>query len=315
MGRRQILDVNVVPDAGSIGRWVVVAEDRHLARLLGCAQNDGDQVSLRRVHLPKEAAGARDVEVAQDHAPQAISVAVPRDRRLNAALGLAVGVDRPYWIRLEDGRPLGHAVSRGSGAEHDSLDPGQTHSFEQVDAAADVLAEVLGRIDHRFPNEGFRGAVKDGVDLPAPEEPGHGLTVAVGAYLKSRALGNGGSVSGGKVVEHRDFVAGGNEGLDGDRPDITGAAGDEDAHLVASKVAEHTLLARSARFDSRLIRYIVFGRVDHRVLDHRVLDHRVLDHRVLDHRVLGRVYWRRVALATKDDRQGLAQRVGLRLFL
>ena len=49
--RGQVLDVDVVADAGAVGSGVVVAEERQLAALLGGSQDVGDQVRLGLVLL------------------------------------------------------------------------------------------------------------------------------------------------------------------------------------------------------------------------------------------------------------------------
>ena len=163
--RRQVLDVDVVADARPVRRGVVVAEERQLAPLFGRGQNVRDQMRLRRVLLAVRAARAGHVEVAQDHAPEAVAVAVPGDRPLDAALRLAVGVDRPDRIRLRrsgvrSGIPYVAAVELKTMRST----PAARIAVEQRDAAADVLAEVLGRVGHRLADERLGRAVQDRVD-------------------------------------------------------------------------------------------------------------------------------------------------------
>src|ERR1035437_2579013 len=100
MRRGQVLDMDVVADAGSVGSGVVLAKEGHLATLLHRRQDIRDEVRLGRMLLAIRDTRSGRVEVAQDHAPQAVAVAIPGDGRLNGSLRLAIGVDGPDRVRL-----------------------------------------------------------------------------------------------------------------------------------------------------------------------------------------------------------------------
>ena len=92
----QVAHVNVVAQAGAVGRRIVVAE--HLQRPPAGRRFDRarNQVDLGLVVLADRAVGmrARGIEVAQRDPAQAVRALDMRQRALDRQLGLAVGVDR-----------------------------------------------------------------------------------------------------------------------------------------------------------------------------------------------------------------------------
>ena len=119
---------------------------------------------------PRRARGAGDVEVAQDHAPEPVRLAVPAQRALERALRLAVGVDRAEGIVLLDRRAVRDAVDRGGRREHEPGDARRARRLEERDAARDVVPVVAGRVADALADEGAGGAVEDGVDPLRLEE-------------------------------------------------------------------------------------------------------------------------------------------------
>ena len=84
------LDVDVVADAGAVGRGVVVAKDLHaLALPQSDLQDDGDEVRLGVMVLTDAAVVGRagSVEVTQRRVPQAVGVGVVGKRVLHDELG------------------------------------------------------------------------------------------------------------------------------------------------------------------------------------------------------------------------------------
>ncbi len=76
--------------------------------------------------------------------------------------------------------------------------------------------------------------MEDDLGLGVPQQSGGRGLVAVVADLEPGARGDRAAMAGRQVIEHHDVVAGGKERLDGDRADIAGAAGHEDAGHAAN---------------------------------------------------------------------------------
>ena len=100
----QVGDVDVVADAGPVGRRVVVAEDRRRPAGLDGLEDGRDQVRLGVVVLAGPLGRPGDVEVAQAHAAQAVGPAIPVERSFERPLRLAVRVDRAERRVLGDRR-------------------------------------------------------------------------------------------------------------------------------------------------------------------------------------------------------------------
>ena len=174
-------------------------------------------------------AGTRDVEVAQGDRAQAIS-RVPTHGALEGQLGGAIWIDRACRGGLTDGHFLRLAVDRRGAAEDDTVDPGFTQGVQQADAADHVLGEVQAGILHRLSDQRARRAVQHRVDVVLLERGDHGIPIA---HRDDDQLCTGRdrfAMAGHERVEGHHLVAGEDELFHGDGADVSGAAGDEDAH-------------------------------------------------------------------------------------
>ncbi len=110
---------------------------------------------------PKFPGGAGGVEVAERDELEAVDFVVPAENFLEDEFRLAVGVDRALRQRLVDGHALGRAEGGAGGGEDEFFAPAD-HGVEQIDAAADVIAEILRGVVHRFADERIGGEMHHG---------------------------------------------------------------------------------------------------------------------------------------------------------
>ena len=105
----EIIDVDVVADAGTVGSGIVVAKDLQRRPLsLHRLENEWDQMSLGFVHFADGATFicAGGVEISEADVPHTISTAVCLERQFKRELGSAVRIYRLAGIVFGD-RNLG----------------------------------------------------------------------------------------------------------------------------------------------------------------------------------------------------------------
>src|SRR6185436_14620979 len=101
---------------------------------------------------------------------------------------------------------------------------------EEVDAAMDVVAEILRGVRHAFADEGVCGEVHHGVGLHILQRDLDVVALLEVADDEFRPRVHGGRMAFGEVVKDRDGVAGVDQLFDADAADVAGTAGDEDFH-------------------------------------------------------------------------------------
>jgi len=116
MGLGQVQHVDIVADAGAVGRGVVRAEDQDLGcPTSGRVHHQRDEV-LHAAWILAIAGierSTRSIEVAQRHRTQAVAGIKPAQHPLDQELALAVGVLGPQGRVLTHRQGLGRAVHRG----------------------------------------------------------------------------------------------------------------------------------------------------------------------------------------------------------
>ena len=195
MGRRQIVDVDVIANAGAVGRGIVVAENRDVFALPERhLQHDRNQVRLGRVVLAHVALRARagGVEVTQRRVAQAVGRGVIGQRLLDDQLGEAVRIDRPLRLFLGDRHSLRRAVGGRGAGKDDLLDVRGPHGFQQPQAADDVVLIILGRIVDRFADQRERREVHHRVDLLFAQ---HAATAVRDSTARLRSAGPAGTAT------------------------------------------------------------------------------------------------------------------------
>ncbi len=108
---------------------------------------------------------------------------------LEHQLGFPVGIDGPLRQILGHGHAVRRPVGRASGTEDKLLDAGRDGSVQQVEAVGDIVAEVLGRIDHRLADQGVGGKMDDGLRLGVANGPARYFSASLRlAWMKTARL-------------------------------------------------------------------------------------------------------------------------------
>ena len=237
MCARQIADVDVVADAGAVGRWIVGAEYVYIQPLAerGLA---GDLDQMRRLWGRLSGAslwvGAGDVEIAQYHEAQPIGLAGVVQHDLRHQLRRAVRRDWrgcgifAYWDMLWI------AIDGGGGRKYELLHTRFGRDLEQGAGIHRIVAIIAKRIAHRIRHNDRGGEMDDGVNAVALNRLGHQLAVAsVSGHERNRA-GNQEAEAGRQVVEHHYGFAGVDELMHHVAPNIARSASNQNCHARAS---------------------------------------------------------------------------------
>ncbi len=134
MGAHQIGDVDVVADAGAVGRRVVGAEHIHLGAFAeSCLDRHLDEMGCALGGLPgaQLGVGAGDVEITQDHVIEGVGDAGIAQHDLGHELRGAVGRHRGHRIILADRHLGGVAVDRCGRGEDELVDAAPDGAFDQ----------------------------------------------------------------------------------------------------------------------------------------------------------------------------------------
>ena len=166
----KVQHMDVVADAGTVGRPIVVTEDRHLVSGHRGPKHDGDEVGLGPVVFPQRFGGPGGVEVPQRDASKTVGLGVPGEGALERPLRFAVGVDRAQVGVLSDWRFARGPIDRRGGAEDEALDPMAPCRFKECDPTGHVVAVVAGRVADRLAHQRAGRAVEDGVKRLAGEQ-------------------------------------------------------------------------------------------------------------------------------------------------
>ena len=87
--------MNVVTDAGAVGRVVVIAKDRDVLAIPGCdLQHQRNEMGFRRVMLTSRFTGPRGIEIPQACEAQTLCLRQPVERPLERPFGFTVGAAR-----------------------------------------------------------------------------------------------------------------------------------------------------------------------------------------------------------------------------
>lgn len=105
------------------------------------------------------------VEVAQRGVLHAVDFAVPFQDLLEAEFRFAVRIDRNLPVVLADRNRFRLAEGRRGAREHEILDSAFDRRVGEVDAGGEVVAEVFGRILHRFADQAESREVHDRVEF------------------------------------------------------------------------------------------------------------------------------------------------------
>ena len=220
--------MNVVTDAGSVGCFVVGAENRDgFSLALSDLQNQRNQMRFGMVCFALIWGRACGVEVPQAGVTQSVDFMKPLEHELDEEFGFAVSVRRMNGIVLLDWRAIGSSKQRCGGTEDEARNFVGENDFEQSERIRGVVAKILLWIFHRF--AGFDGSshVNHAIEFVFLENAIDRGAIARVAFDEFRALGHGGFVAVAEVVIDDDVVPALQEFGGDDTADVSGASGDE----------------------------------------------------------------------------------------
>src|SRR6056297_2894599 len=173
MGASQIIDMNVIPDAGAVARGVVVAEHLQTLPVAGRGlEYVWDQMGFRVVRFSDPAAnrGPGGVEVTQAHRRKIGSRARISQDLLDHQLAPAIRVHRNPRMRFLNEFRHGFAEDRRGRREHQLLDAVALHRLQQRDRAGHVIVVILQRLHDRFANQRLGAEMHHGIESALREK-------------------------------------------------------------------------------------------------------------------------------------------------
>ena len=233
VGVCEIVHVNVVTDAGTVGCGIIGAVDKQFWELsLGCFQSPGDEVGGFLVSLADAAFRVRpgNIEIAQGDVAEVVSPGhVPQDG-LHHDLGGPVRVDGIEGDHLVHGHPFRDAIDGGSRGVNEVSDTLLHHGFQQIDRVDDIIAVVFQGLPNGFLHLDGGGKVHNGLGPEGGQDIVQVDRIGQFACDKS-AIEDGPFMAGGQIVVDEQLVARFAQGLYDVAADVPGTTGNEDFHV------------------------------------------------------------------------------------
>src|SRR5581483_5732533 len=149
MGLGQINDVDIIPDAGAVGRGIIGAVNLALG---GLAERDfedvRDEVGFDAMMFAEFLAGAGGVEIAEGDKLEAVDLVIPVQHLLEHELGFAVGVDGTLGQIFGHRDAVGGAVGGAGGTEDELFHFGFDGGVQQLQAVADIIMKIFAGVGH-----------------------------------------------------------------------------------------------------------------------------------------------------------------------
>jgi hypothetical protein len=228
MGIGDVEDVDVVADAGAVGRRVIGTEDFEMRNdAEGGVENFGDEMSFDAMGFAAFCGSAGGVEIAKSGVMKAGIGAIVGKEFLEAKFGFAVGVDGIFGVVFGDGDGVRFAVSGSGRRENEFFYAVASYSVEEIDAAGDICGIKGAGFADRFGNEGFASKMHDGIDLMLGENFLNLRADAEIGFAEDGAGRNGGGVAFLKIIESDDLVAASEENFGTDAADVACGSGDK----------------------------------------------------------------------------------------
>ena len=166
----QVGDVDVVANAGSVGRGVVFAVNANgRSASEGHVQNQRDEVGFRLVGFTAGDAvwplgRPSHVEIAQRGVVQAVNAVEPGEHMFNQQLGFAVSVGGLKARIFLNRHALRFTINRSGGGKDEPARSVGKHSFKEGEGGGGVIAEVDFGLDHGFAGFDESGEVEHPVE-------------------------------------------------------------------------------------------------------------------------------------------------------
>jgi hypothetical protein len=221
-------DVDVIADAGAVGRGIVRAENFELRKETeGGVENLGDEVGFHAVGFAAFGGSASGIEIAESGIVEAGIGAIVGEDFFEAKFGLAIGIDGVFGVIFGDGDGVRLAISGGGRREDEFFHPVASYGVEKIDASGDVGGVESAGFADGFGDQSLSGEMHDGVDLVSGKDCfDFGADPEVGPA--EDGLGrHGGGVAFLKIIQGDDLVAAGEEDLRADAADVACCSGNE----------------------------------------------------------------------------------------
>jgi hypothetical protein len=228
VGIGDVEDVDVVADAGAVGRGIVGTENFEVwDKTKGGVENFGNEVGFNAMSFAAFGGGASSVEIAESGIVQAGVSAIVGENFFEAEFGFAVGIDGIFGMVFGSGDGVRLAVSGGGGREDEFSHAVASYCVEEIDAGGDVGGVEGAGFADGFGDESFAGEVHDGVDLVFGEDFFYLRADTEIGLAENRFGRDGGGVAFLKIIEGDDLVAAGEEDLRADAADVACCSGNE----------------------------------------------------------------------------------------
>src|ERR1700736_2479552 len=142
------------------------------------------------VVLAEPSGSTSGVEVAQRYKLEPVDFVVPAQHAFEHQFGLAIGIDRPFGQTFINRYSLRRTENGAGGRKNQVSDVQFHHYVQKIYAVGNVVPEILGRVLHRFADEGVGSEVHDGFGTEPRRASFDRRTIAQIAFEKSGALIN-----------------------------------------------------------------------------------------------------------------------------
>src|SRR5579859_3810852 len=233
MGVSQIIYMNVVADAGSVGSGIVGSENMQFrGETGGGAQGQRDEMSFGIVQLTDFTAlvCARSVEITQAGVTELVGAVVTLERVLKKQFRHSVGIYGLSRNILFDGNFRGLAIDCAGRGENDLLYARGDCGIEQGESAFNIVVKILLGVRHRFADIRVRCKVHDCV---SPRERGCKSIRIQNVALDQLKTGRQGFIAGAKIVEDDDIVPGALKRPRRMTADVSRTTNDQDDHFAS----------------------------------------------------------------------------------
>ena len=236
MGFDEVLDVDVVADAGAVLGGVVGAEEVDVGFFTqGDLEQDGDEVGFGAVVFADGAVGgaAGNVEVARCGEGEVFGLRDVEKNVFDHELGVAVGIDRVLGEVFGHGHFFGNAVGGAGRGEDELFDLARVHGIEHADGGGDIITIILTGVGDALTNLGGGGEMHDRFDLVLLKNVDQTESIGKISGIKGGFCVHGSAVPHGKIIHAGDAVTAFDQEFDGVRSDVTGTADDANVHVIS----------------------------------------------------------------------------------
>src|SRR5438552_5610565 len=205
VGISDIEHMDVIADAGSIGRRVIGAKDIDMRKATGGGiENTGNEMRFHAMIFAVRSGSSGSVEIAEAHILESGVKLVIGQNLFENELGFSVRVDGRLRMVFRNGNDFGFAVRGGSGRENEFFHAVAVDGIEKIDARGYVRVVEDAGLAHGFGDEVLGGKGHDGVNFVLGED-GFKLS-AIGKInlAKGSARRHGGPMAFKQAVERDD---------------------------------------------------------------------------------------------------------------